>query len=372
MVWKFFIVGVDKTPLPNCAECRAAGPEHDREVCDHLTCHGFYAATDDAGKLAEMLLRYPHGHWAVRTGEASGIIVLDAEGGVDPAAGVSGVEVLDNWETWTNGLALPHTPLVAETPSGGVHRFHRWEPGVRSRNRILPGVDVKSDGGYVLVPSEGVGGRHWISRGVPGVLDEANLEWLRRSRGHTRSDGVNGERPVGYDYDRFILEGCPGGCRDEFFNDLIFRLRKAGVMDGVAVQEIRRHWERCAQPPEARWYMPWRHVEYKIDRIWRTVEPDVVAQELQDWARTASRITAVTTQGRGTVIMQFTAWLTLQRDRNDRIGNIAREFIDYDDCVAIVNATPEFLRTHMVDVHDACDDAVESLELAAREWRSDR
>lgn len=284
MDWKFFVLGRDKTPLSNCDRCRNAGPEHDRETCECLTCHGFYAATDDPIRLYEMSRRHPEGRWAVRCGAASGIIVVDAEGVIDERHQVSGVEVLDAFESWTGGLALPPTALVASTPSGGVHRYYRHVPGLRSKNRILPGVDLKSDGGYVVFP-DGREGRNWIFYGDLGQLGDELVAWLLDARG-VRGEGSagGGTRSDTYDFKRFEREGCPGGSRDEFFNELLFRLRKAGVDRGLAVQQARAHWRRAAQPPDARYYMPWHHVEYKIERVWRTVEPDNVSAELQAWA----------------------------------------------------------------------------------------
>lgn len=280
MAWRYFILGKDKTPLPSCDPCREADPEHDREACDHLVCHGFYAATDDLLRL-ERMRKIPHaGHWAVRTGAASDIIVLDAEGTGDP----SGVDVLDTWESWSGGWPLPTTNRVALTPSGGVHRYYRYVPGVRSRNRVLPGLDIKSDGGYVVVPSDDDPGRVWLLEGEPGEVNGEFAEWLRQARGRSVHTVAGRTEPVGYDYKIFHAEGCPGGMRDEFFNELIFRLRKAGVDRGTATVEVRNHWKRCAQPPDAVWYMPFHHIKYKIERIWRTVEPADISAEMRDWA----------------------------------------------------------------------------------------
>lgn len=295
--WKFFVLGRDKTPLPNCAHCANPDPSHDREACACLTCHGFYAATDDPARLCEMAKR--DGHWAVRTGAASGIIVLDAEGTGSP----SGVEVLDGWESWSGGWPLAPTELIAATPSGGVHRFYSYEVGVRSRNRVLPGIDIKSDGGYVLVPP--APGRHWIRRVGPGVVTGAMLEWLRTARGrHTAREGFEVGHTTGYNYHAILRNGCPGGMRDEFFNELIFRFRKADMSYSLAYLKTREHWERCAQPDRpidgvpAIWYMPWHHVEYKLQRIYASVEPEVASDDQRRWVQAlgAVRVENVTTQ----------------------------------------------------------------------------
>src|SRR5262245_19970458 len=80
MGWKVFVLGRDKTPLPNCPDCRDADWTHDREACHHFQCHGFYAATDSLDIIQVLVTRYPDGWLVVRTGQASGIIVLDFEG----------------------------------------------------------------------------------------------------------------------------------------------------------------------------------------------------------------------------------------------------------------------------------------------------
>lgn len=292
--WKIFVLGREKTPLPNCAACHGAGPEHDREACPCLTCHGIYAGTNDITRIELMRERYPDNPWAVRTGAASGIIVLDAEGGGSP----SGLEVLDDWETWTGwDRPLPWTERAAETPSGGVHLFYRYVEGVRSRNRVLPQVDIKADGGYVVIPIND-DRRRWIREGDPAEPDPRLVDWFRSARGRLSGGSIG---PVGhssgYDYQRFLREGCPGGMRDEFFNELIFRLRKSGMERGPATVEIRRHWKQAAQPDRAvngecaAWHMPWWNCEYKIDKIWRTVEPDDVSAELRTWAE-AQRVDA--------------------------------------------------------------------------------
>jgi len=299
--WKLFVLGRDKSPLRNCLPCHEAGPEHDREICTCLTCHGFYAATADPERIAAMQRLFPENAWAVRTGEPSGIIVIDAEGRGDP----SGVDVLDSWETWT-GHDLPPTAIKATTPSGGVHLYYRWEPGIRSRNRVLPGIDIKSDGGYVVIPwsfykiddgrvssvDSRESGRRWVDEhylagvGEPGpaLLGDELREWLRAARGRSNGGGGTTGHATGYDYERFCREGCPGGMRDEFFNEVVFRLRKSGVSRADAHRIALEHWRRVDQPPDAEWYMPWHHVEYKLERVWRTVSPDTIEPALARWA----------------------------------------------------------------------------------------
>jgi hypothetical protein len=111
------------------------------------------------------------------------------------------------------------------------------------------------------------------------------VDWLYGPlRGFSGGGGAAASKPEGYDYQKFLREGCPGGMRDIFFNDHIFRLRKSGKTRQDIVMALREAWKNCAQPDGpyghmvngefATWYMPWWHVEYKIDRAWQTVQPE--------------------------------------------------------------------------------------------------
>lgn len=282
--WKIFTLGRDKTPVKLCRECAAADWTHDRETCPCLLCHGFYAATDDIARVAQMIVNVPDGLLAVRTGQASGIIVLDFEavGDIDKTTGElfpSGLNVLDAWESWTRGRSLPAT-LRAWTGRGGLHLFYRLDEGVRvkSGNRVLPGVDVKADGGYVALPTPGHR-RYWEGTKEDLIVAPSSLlDWLgSRSKGAWGGTGrrdFGGGRPSGYDFQYCFENRALGGMRDEFFNDLIFRWRKEGYDKSVVISKVRAHWARCQQPPETHWFMPWDHVAYKIDRIYATVAED--------------------------------------------------------------------------------------------------
>ncbi len=140
--WPVFVLGRTKRPVANCPACRPGA--HDPAACTCLTCHGFYAATTDPERIASMITTVGSGQLAVRTGAASGLVVVD----VDPAHG--GSESLDRLMA---GWLVPPTTHVF-TGSGGLHLYYH-HPGQRVPSRPLPGypgIDVKADGGYVVLP----------------------------------------------------------------------------------------------------------------------------------------------------------------------------------------------------------------------------
>jgi hypothetical protein len=141
--FKPFILTETKVPVANCEPCRL---EHVRpeqmEACTCLTCHGFYAATDDLDRLYEMIRLHPRGLLAIRTGDASGIAVVDN----DPRG-------LPEMHRMVAAGMLPPTATEI-TGRGGYHMVYA-HPGdgkiCSGADKIAPGIDSKSDGGYVVV-----------------------------------------------------------------------------------------------------------------------------------------------------------------------------------------------------------------------------
>ena len=78
--------------------------------------------------------------WGVACGVHSGVTVVD----IDP----EGMETLAGWEA-DHG---PFTTLQTKTPRGGYHLYFRYVPEIMTRIGIIPGVDIKNRGGYVIAP----------------------------------------------------------------------------------------------------------------------------------------------------------------------------------------------------------------------------
>jgi len=133
--WPVFWLGKSKRPVVNCKACPKGG--HDPADCGHLTCHGFHAATTSPERIAAMRRAVPGGLLAIRTGQASGLAVID----IDPR----------------NGGQIDHelmTPTAAvATGGGGWHLYYRHPGGPLLPDLPgHPGVDVKADGGYTVAP----------------------------------------------------------------------------------------------------------------------------------------------------------------------------------------------------------------------------
>lgn len=140
-----------------------------------LSKRGLSDATRDRQQLEKWWKVNPQANVGLATGEDNGVIVID----VDPKHGGS-ESLLDIEEKHGQ---LPETWEVA-TGGGGVHLYYRYPAGagVYSRNGWLPGVDIKSDGGYVIAPpsNHASGNRYaWAEGCKPGELPLADVPaWL--------------------------------------------------------------------------------------------------------------------------------------------------------------------------------------------------
>jgi len=139
-----------------------------------LTPHGCKDATTDRNRLVEWWTGTPGAMIGLRTGEVSGIVVVDLD--LDEGKGLDGI-------TAFNALVPAETAPIAtrthRTPRGGRHLLFAW-PGVPVRNsvgQIARGVDVRGDSGYIIAPpSVSTAGQYSIETDMePQPLPE----WLR-------------------------------------------------------------------------------------------------------------------------------------------------------------------------------------------------
>lgn len=106
---------------------------------------GFKAATADAGEIVAMFARPGAELIGMPTGRASGLVAVD----IDIRPGHTGMDWLDE-----NRYALPET-RTHKTRSGGLHLIFLAPEDVEIRNsasRLAPGVDVRGEGGYIILP----------------------------------------------------------------------------------------------------------------------------------------------------------------------------------------------------------------------------
>jgi P4 family phage/plasmid primase-like protien len=199
--------GVDAHDVCRC-KARARCPNPGKHPC---ITDWPAAASNDLAKIAEWARVFPHANAGMATGR--GLLALD----VDPATG--GAESLRDLER-EHGL-LPQTPRQI-TGSGGEHYIFRVPIDLdltNSAGQIGPGLDIRTDGGQVIVePSRTNKGAYvWDAAAHPADTEIADAPtWLlaliqapRTARPATTipATGV----PLGKAALMFVANGAPIG-----------------------------------------------------------------------------------------------------------------------------------------------------------------
>lgn len=130
-----------RTPDGKC-EC---GKEGCSSPCKHpigsLVPNGVKDATKDLAVIRRWWRQYPNANIAVATGAPSGVFVLDVDGPEGEAA-LAALEA--------QNAPLPVTYMVRT--GKGRHIYFQHLPGLKNSVRFAPGLDTRSDGGYVVGP----------------------------------------------------------------------------------------------------------------------------------------------------------------------------------------------------------------------------
>lgn len=191
--------------------------------------NGLHGASTDIAVVAEWWRRWPGANIGIRTGAASGLVVLD----VDPPAGFAALAEL---ERRVGKLATAEVL----TGSGGRHRYFTHPGGGEVRNsagRLGDGLDVRGDGGYVVAPpSIHESGRPYkwmrpLERAVPWPAALA-LDVEQRRNG--------GAPPVG--------DVIPEGKRRAAMLTVAGKLKRAGLTGDEILPTLRKLNERCRPP----------------------------------------------------------------------------------------------------------------------------
>ena len=229
----------------SCGHEDCASPAKHPRIAGGLT-----AASTSTTDVQQWWRRWPDANVAIRTGEESGLVVLD----IDPRHG--GDETLRE-------LIEAHGPLppgrTVATGGDGLHIYFR-HPRHRVANdagtRLGAGLDVRGDGGYVLAPPSrhSSGGRYSV-RGRGGELPTMP-DWIvealqtpvvapRREDPPSRTFQRGGDTTAWAkaalrgELDR--LERAPVGQRNNTLNRVAFRLGQiiaGGQLDEAEVEHL--------------------------------------------------------------------------------------------------------------------------------------
>jgi hypothetical protein len=202
------------------------------------TAHGMKDATTDSGVIERWWRQEPNFNIGVATGAVSNIMVVDVDD-LDAEAELKKLETLHG--------ALPAT--VESVTARGRHLFFKWpQRDVRnSASKLAPGIDVRANGGYVVVPPS----THPSGRRYCWSVDSANAfaavpDWLLIMMAMPASQ----KAPTPAAESRnLIRDGVGKGCRNDNIARLVGHLLHRHVDPEVTLQlAIAFNDARCRPP----------------------------------------------------------------------------------------------------------------------------
>lgn len=192
---------------------------------------GCLDATLDIRRIESWWTDYPNANVGVATGRISGLLVID----VDPRK-------TTEWLASVNELALPET-FTVRTWSRGYHIYLALPQGspISIGANLLPGIDWRGNGGYVVGAGSIVGGvTYEICRNVPIMAAPASLiERLdRQGKGpHVAAVAADGTMII------------PDGERNQQLFRMGSALRRFGVELAALSEALRAiNIKHCAPP----------------------------------------------------------------------------------------------------------------------------
>lgn len=276
-------IGVAVLPL------RPGGKKPHRMLGEH---GGWESASSSVRLVSDWWSADPEANIGIACGRPSGLAVID----LDVKKGNNGMASFSAF-LHEHRLDFPYAPLAA-TPSDGQHAWLA-APGITERQGILPGVDIKGDGGYVVaapsrltVFADGRDGEHggevsvsyrWVtscpcmSVNVPGWL----IRWAKDAIG-TGGSSAGAEHFLPADAlsrngDVLVPPASPGERNRTMYRVACSLFRKFGTtpagVDDV-LDRLREIWEQTDQRD-----YPWKDVLTSVSSARRFIDR---VQEAED------------------------------------------------------------------------------------------
>jgi hypothetical protein len=223
-----------------------------------LTRNGCYDGTTDEQQIRSWAKQYPGALWAYAL--PKGIVVID----LDTKHGNNGIK---EFEKLQHGKPEGFNAPRVRTGTGGMHLYTNanGQDFKNSRSAIAPGIDTRSLGGYVIIPSGPDSGYRWLSdpnTPIPPIPAWAEIVLRRASNFETNCEA----RPFqGFSVfgDAMLASACdaiataPGGTQESTLNDRSYQIGRyvgggllerdatieALVVAGVQMKDCDPAWE---------------------------------------------------------------------------------------------------------------------------------
>jgi hypothetical protein len=207
-----------------------------------VTRHGCHDATKDLARITAWWCENPRYNIAVATGPVSKVFVLDVDG-LDAEVSLRKLEDQHG--------ALPET-VESITPRGR-HVFFRCENGAirNSAGAIAPGLDIRGDGGYVVLPpSIHPSGRSYVWSVDSGDHFAEPPVWLTNSLGGSNNGSCRRQAKSPEHWHHIITNTVSNGARNSTLTSICGKLLHAGVTELALLYDVMCciNLARCEEP----------------------------------------------------------------------------------------------------------------------------
>lgn len=206
---------------------------------DPATRHGFNDASNVPETVRAWWIQNPDYNIGIATGD--GLVVIDID--YKPEEGKDGFETLRQWEQ--DHGELPPTWMVL-TGTGGVHYWYKTPANFKNSVELLPGIDIRSRGGYVVAPpSIHPNGNpyEWEASGDPEEVEISPL--LGSAAQLIASAKPSGKKKTPYKERKKLTKGT----RVDALMSLQGSLINSGLTEEAIMAAVRIENEKRGDPP---------------------------------------------------------------------------------------------------------------------------
>lgn len=207
---------------------------------------GFYTATKDMAIINNWESKYKNCNWAIATGKTSNVIVID----LDIKGNAKGFE---SYKKILENKPQMQKTYTVKTPSSGIHFYYKYRPDIKSRINFgeKGGIDIKSDGGYVLIPPSKIDTKNyevienveiqempdWLAELLnppkEQELPKATPILLQNSKQLTSTSLEHARKRGQIIYDRYIKQATEGA-RNKVLLSMLCQMRDNIIPFGIA------------------------------------------------------------------------------------------------------------------------------------------
>ena len=202
---------------------------------------GVHDATTDEQQINEWWSTEPSANIGIATGQESNLIVIDVDG--DPG--------MQSMRQVVPQLPKEHTRVI-KTPNG-YHLYYLYNPSFHTGAGFMTGLDVRSDGGYVVAPPSLVNDTQYYVRPDryvdPIAIDVAPDVFLARYRNGATPEPET-EHPTWVS--DLLANGVEEGQRDQRAASLAGYFHSKGLPDDVIETIMTPFADNCTPPFDMR------------------------------------------------------------------------------------------------------------------------